>query len=123
LEFIAGMFGENESPVDVAIREAEEEAKLLIDKDNVQHVMNFLSTPGGCSEKLFMYLAIIDASELSSGEVAGLEYENEDILSHVVSRQQALDWLAQGKIENASTIIGLQWLAMNYQRLVKEQIK
>lgn len=121
LEFIAGMFGENESPVDVAIREAEEEAKLLIDKDNVQHVMNFLSTPGGCSEKLFMYLAIIDASELSSGEVAGLDYENEDILSHVVSRQQALTWLAEGKIENASTIIGLQWLAMNYQRLAEEQ--
>ncbi|TRX53884.1 NUDIX domain-containing protein [Thalassomonas sp. M1454] len=122
LEFIAGMFGDNESPVDVAIREAEEEANLFIDKDKVHHVMNFLSTPGGCSEKLYMYLAIIDASELSSGEVAGLECENEDILSHVVSRKQALTWLEQSKIENASTIIGLQWLAMNYKKIAKGQI-
>ena len=43
--------------------------------------------------------------------------ENEDILLHLISRTEALALLAQGKISNAATIIGLQWLALNYQTL------
>jgi ADP-ribose pyrophosphatase len=43
-------------------------------------------------------------------------------LLHLVSRTQALDLLAQSKITNAATIIGLQWLAMNYQSLSTQGI-
>ena len=119
LEFIAGMFGENESPVDVAIREAEEEAKLIIKPEQIHLVMNFLSSPGGTSENLFLYVALLDLSTYHAGVIAGLEEENEDILSHMVSREQALAWLNAGKVTNAATIIGLQWLALNYKTLQK----
>lgn len=116
-EFIAGMFGENESPIDVAVREAEEEANLVVDEDQMLHVMNYLSSPGGTSEKLYMYVALMDLTHVVNGSISGLEEENEDIKSHLVSLEQAMDLLNKGKINNATTIIGLQWLALNHQQL------
>ena len=117
LEFIAGMFDVNESPVEVAIREAKEEANICLSADNLQPIMQYLSSPGGMSERIHLYLAHFDSDKVDSGTVYGLPAENEDILLHLVSRSYALDLLTQGKITNAATIIGLQWLAMNYQSL------
>jgi len=115
LEFIAGMFAENESPIDVAIREAKEEANLTISSSDVNYVMKFLASPGGTSECVHLYVANINSNNV--GGVYGLPEEGEDILVHVVSRQDALMLLEQGKISNAATIIGLQWLQLNYQTL------
>ena len=114
-EFIAGMFGANEQPIDVAIREAEEEANLKIDESQVTHIMDYLSSPGGMSEKIYLYWANVDLSNVKSGSIAGLENENEDIKSHVMTLQQAEALMGQGKITNASTVIGLQWLLLNYR--------
>lgn len=118
LEFIAGMFEEGEQPVDVAIREAKEEANLDIDENNVMKVMKYLSSPGGMSEAIYLYLATVDSRNVSG--VYGLEEEGEDILVHVVKRTQALALLSQGKIANAATVIGLQWLALNYKSIQKK---
>jgi len=115
LEFIAGMFKEGEQPVDVAIREAKEEANLDIDKNNVVKIMKYLSSPGGMSEAMYLYLATIDSKNV--GGVYGLPEEGEDILVHVFKREAAIDLLKQGKIANAATIIGLQWLELNYHTL------
>jgi ADP-ribose pyrophosphatase len=119
LEFIAGMFDGNESPVEVAIREAKEETNIDLSDDDIVPIMQYLSSPGGMSERIYLYLAHINSDEVSSGSIYGLPEENEDILLHLVSRSYALDLLAQGKITNAATIIGLQWLAMNYQTLAR----
>ncbi|WP_019028444.1 NUDIX domain-containing protein [Colwellia piezophila] len=117
LEFIAGMFDDNESPIDVAIREAKEEADIDLTDNDLVPIMQYLSSPGGMSERIHLYLAHFDSENVNSGDVYGLLEENEDILLHLVKRNCALDLLAQGKITNAATIIGLQWLAMNYQSL------
>jgi len=117
LEFIAGMFDENESPTEVAIREAKEEADLILCKSDLQPIMQYLSSPGGMSERIHLYLGYFDSTKVNDGAIHGLPEENEDILLHLVSRHQAMELLAQGKITNAATIIGLQWLAMNYQAL------
>ncbi len=105
LEFIAGMFSEDESPVDVAIREAKEEANLSIEEKDIEHVMNYLSSPGGMSEEIHLFVAKVDSVE--SGGVFGLDEEQEDILVHVVPREKALGLLKQGSICNAATVIGL----------------
>ena len=118
LEFIAGMFDDNESPIEVAIREAKEEANISLSADTLQPIMEYLSSPGGMSERIHLYLAHFDSDKVSDGGVYGLLEENEDFLLHLVSRTKALELLAQGKITNAATIIGLQWLAMNYQSLL-----
>jgi ADP-ribose pyrophosphatase len=119
LEFIAGMFNEQESPVDVAIREAQEEANLTINESDLTPIMTYLSSPGGMSECIHLYLASVDSAAVNAnvGDVHGLDEEHEDILLHVFSRTEALSLLAQGKITNAATIIALQWLALNFNKL------
>ncbi len=117
LELIAGMFSENESPLDVAIREAKEEANLDIAPENVTKVMNYLSSSGGMSESIHLYCASVDSKNVSG--VYGLAEEGEDILVHVISRQDAEKLLEQGKISNAATIIALQWLALNLDKYKK----
>lgn len=115
LEFVAGMFGENESPVDVAIREAKEEANLTIKAQDIHFIQHYLSSPGGMSEAIHLYYGLVDAS--NAGGIHGLDEEQEDIKVHVLPRTEALKLLTEGKINNASTIIALQWLALNYQKL------
>ncbi len=117
LEFVAGMFDENETPIDVAIRETKEEANLNITAQSLSPIMKYLSSPGGMSECIHLYLAKFDSNQVVTGSVFGLDEENEDILLHLISRTEALTLLSQGKIINAATIIGLQWLALNYQTL------
>lgn len=117
LEFIAGMFNEDESPIDVAIREAKEEANIELKAESVKLIMKYFSSPGGTSECIHLYWSTFDSCKVLSGSVYGLAHENEDIMLHVVSRNDALALLTQGKISNAATIIGLQWLAINYQNL------
>ena len=117
LEFVAGMFNENERPVDVAVRETKEEANCSLAPADVQPIMHYLSSPGGMSERIHLYWARFDSKQVIPGSIYGLEDENEDILLHLITREQALALLNQGKISNAATVIGLQWLALNYQNL------
>lgn len=115
LEFVAGMFGENEDPIDVAIREAKEEANLTISSEDIFPIINYLTSPGGTTEQIHLYGAIVNSEGV--GGIYGLEEESEDIKTHVISRTQAMQLLTEGKINNGATIIALQWLALNYQRL------
>lgn len=115
LEFVAGMFGKDESPIDVAIREAEEEAGLQIKEADIEPICQYLSSPGGTTELLHLFVAKVDSKNV--GGIYGLPEEGEDILVHVVSREEAIELLKLGKIQNASAIICIQWLAMNYQSL------
>lgn len=114
LEFVAGMFSEDESPVDVAIREAKEEANLTLVSMNLIPIMNYFSSPGGMSEQIHLYLGLVDSRE--AGGVYGLDEEHEDILVHQIKRERAYQLLVEGKITNAATVIGLQWLQLNYHR-------
>jgi len=117
LEFVAGMFDDDESPIDVAVRETKEEANIDLAPEHVKPIMKYLSSPGGMSECIHFYWSEFDSNDVTAGSIHGLDDENEDILLHIISRTNALALLSEGKISNAATIIGLQWLAMNYQNL------
>tara|TARA_R110002153_G_scaffold271355_2_gene438621 strand:+ start:4345 stop:4992 length:648 start_codon:yes stop_codon:yes gene_type:complete len=116
LEVVAGIIDEGETAEDVCCREAQEEAGLDIQK--LYKALSYLSSPGGTTERLHIFVGLVDASDAKG--VHGLEYENEDILVHRVPTSVAFDWINQGKIDNAATLIALQWFAMNKQ-LVLEQ--
>jgi ADP-ribose pyrophosphatase len=118
LEFVAGMFGEDESPIEVAIREAKEEADLTLNQNQIDKVMEYFSSPGGMSEVIHLYVANVDSENVFG--VHGLECEGEDILLHVMQREQAFSLIENGKITNAATIIGLQWLQNNFHQLQKK---
>ncbi|EFM95342.1 ADP-ribose diphosphatase [Actinobacillus pleuropneumoniae] len=115
LELVAGMVDKgNEDPAEVAIREAQEEAGLVVNQ--VEHALSIWDSPGGQLERLHLFLGLIDSSTVQSGATHGLEKEGEDILVHVVSREQAYQWVCEGKIDNVIAVVGLQWLQLNYQK-------
>ncbi|MDF7670304.1 ADP-ribose diphosphatase [Orbaceae bacterium ESL0721] len=117
LELIAGMIDhQNESIEDVARREAVEEAGVVIKR--CKPVLSYLASPGGLTEKLYVLVGEVDASTAKG--IHGLDEEDEDIKVHVVSREQAYQWVESGLINNAGSVIALQWLQLHYQALRKE---
>ncbi|HAZ76587.1 MULTISPECIES: ADP-ribose diphosphatase [Enterobacteriaceae] len=116
LELVAGMIEEGESVEDVARREAVEEAGLQVGR--VKEFMSYLASPGGTSERLSLMVGEVDATQAKG--IHGLVDENEDIRVHVVSREQAYQWVEEGKIDNAASVIALQWLQLHYEKLRTE---
>ncbi|MCL1114710.1 ADP-ribose diphosphatase [Shewanella basaltis] len=113
LELVAGMIEPGESPEQVATRELAEEAGLSI--QSLTPINSYLVSPGGTTERFYLFWGHVDATKASG--VHGLDHENEDIRVHVVSRQQAYEWVNDGRIDNASTVLGIQWLMLNYQKI------
>lgn len=116
LEMVAGMIEEGESVEDVARREAVEEAGLIVDR--TKPVLSYLASPGGTSERLSILVGEVDATQAKG--IHGLVEENEDIRVHVVSREQAYQCVEEGSIDNAASVIALQWLQLHYEQLRKE---
>ena len=116
LEIVAGMIEEGETPEEVARREAQEEAGLIVGR--TKPVLSYLASPGGTTERSSILVGEVDATTAQG--IHGLADENEDIRVHVVSREQAYQWVNEGKIDNAASVIALQWLQLHYQDLRKE---
>lgn len=116
LEMVAGMIEEGESVEDVARREALEEAGLVVDR--TKPVLSYLASPGGTTERSSIMVGEVDATTAEG--IHGLADENEDIRVHVVSRELAYQWVEEGKIDNAASVIALQWLQLHYQTLRHE---
>ncbi|MEA1062381.1 ADP-ribose diphosphatase [Erwinia sp. HR93] len=116
LELVAGMIEPGETHDEVARREAQEEAGIEIGR--MRPVLSYLSSPGGTSERLAVWVGEVDA-RLAQG-IHGLEQENEDIRVRVVSREQAYRWVEEGQIDNAASVIALQWLALHHETLRDE---
>lgn len=113
LECVAGINDKNESPEALCHRELFEEAGLTTTK--LVKAMTYFSSPGASTELLHVYVAVVDAS--NAGGVHGVDAESEDILVHTVSREQVKTWLADNTINNAGTIIALQWFLLNEDKL------
>ncbi|WP_442801598.1 ADP-ribose diphosphatase [Serratia rubidaea] len=118
LEMVAGMIEDGESVEDVCRREAEEEAGVTVGR--CKPVLSYLASPGGTSERLSIMVGEVDAATAEG--IHGLSEENEDIRVHVVSREQAYRWVEDGTIDNAASVIALQWLALHHESLKKEWV-
>ena len=113
LEVVAGMLEPGESPEELIVREIKEEADLVPNK--LHKITAYYSTPGACNEKIHLYCAECDLSE--SGGVHGLASENEDILLSVFDAEEVLGAMLNSRMNNAATLLSLQWLAMNREQL------
>lgn len=116
LELVAGMIEPGESHEEVARREAHEEAGIEVKR--CKPMLNYLASPGGTSERLYVMVGEVDATTAQG--IHGLAEENEDIRVHVVSREQAYRWVEEGAIDNAASVIALQWLALHHTALRRE---
>lgn len=112
-ELVAGIVEPGESIADVAHREAQEEAgaELLA----LEPICHYHVSPGGSQELIHLFCGLINSEGL--GGLHGLAHEGEDIRAAVLPRQQAYQALLDGVINNAGTIMALQWLELNYPKL------
>lgn len=110
IELVAGMVEEGETAEDVARRECEEEAGVVPAK--LIPVCNYWVSPGGTSERVAIFCGLIDSSGL--GGLHGLDDENEDIRTFVIPFDEAYSAVENGTINNAATIVALQWLKIHH---------
>ena len=119
LEVVAGINDEGETPETVARREGLEEAGIELGE--LKPICQYLVSPGGTNEKIHLYCGQVDAS--TAHGVHGLEHEGEDIKVHVVHAREAFEYVASGKINNAASIVALQWLQLNHDILREDWTK
>lgn len=112
-EIVAGVIHQNEQPDDIARREAQEEAGCEV--LSLELISHYFVSPGGSNEYIHIFYGKIDATNV--GGFHGLADEHEDIRVITISSDDAIAQLQQGKIKNAPTIIALQWLALNRDKL------
>jgi len=104
-ETVAGVIDANEAPEAAAIREAFEETGYQIRE--LQLIGRFFSSPGGTSERVFLYFAeVTDTDRIGKG--GGID--NEDIKVVQLAIDELFDRLAQESIEDPKLLIGAYWL-------------
>lgn len=116
LEMVAGMIEPGEEAGEVIVREAQEEAGLSMGCS--RFALSYLVSPGGTSERIDVFVGEVDSRKAEG--LHGLAEEGEDIRLHVVSREQAYRWVEEGRIDNAATVIALQWLQLHLAE-IREQ--
>ncbi|BBB25001.1 NUDIX domain-containing protein [Amphritea japonica] len=115
LELVAGIVEPGETPEDVARREAVEEAGA--DISDIVPITRYMPSAGGSDEYIELLCARVDSDGV--GGVHGLAHEGEDILVHVLPFAEVCEMVANSTIDNAATIIAVQWLQLNKQKLLQ----
>ncbi len=115
VECIAGRIDGNETPEQVAVREAKEEAGCSLN-DLIKIGRMFMS-PGLFAEYATMFCARTDAGNISGFH--GLETEHEDIRVLTPPFDDAMAALDDGRISSAPAFICLNWLARHREKLQK----
>lgn len=114
LELIAGLADKDgESAADLIRREAVEEAGLALGE--MEPIAAYMPSPGGTDERLQVFVGRADLN--GAGGIFGCPEEGEDIRALTVSIERIPELLDSGLVDNAASIIALQWLLLNRQRL------
>ncbi|RIA34608.1 ADP-ribose pyrophosphatase [Ectopseudomonas oleovorans] len=113
LELVAGLIDKDEEPEEVARREAIEEADLTL--TSLWPITQYFPSPGGSNERVHLFVG--RCSSEGAGGVHGLAEEGEDIRVQVMPLEDALSAVRDGRIDNAASIIALQWLALNREEV------
>ncbi len=115
LELVAGMLDKpDEDCAEVARRETLEEANLEVEQ--LESVIKYFCSPGGSTEFFTLFCGKVDLAGKTGG-VYGLPEEHENIRLHILSVAHVIDLINSGVINNAMTVIALQWFQLNKSRL------
>ncbi len=113
LEVVAGLLEQEESEEALARRESLEEANC--ECLDLIPMCDYFVSPGATSERLRLFCGRVDAS--NAGGCFGLEDEGEDIRVVVMSFDEAVSELDNGRANSASIIIALQWLVLHKREI------
>jgi len=114
LEPIAGRIDAGETAYDAAIREAQEEAGLNLNR--LEQIAASYPSPGTSTEFYLIYAALCDLPSKSVGQ-HGLAEENEDIQTHLISLETLDEYADQNLISNLPLLTSLHWLMRHRSRL------
>lgn len=106
VEAVAGMIDVGETPEQAVIREAQEETGYRIAAP--RPIGTFFSSPGGTSERVFLYFAEVVAAD-RTGEGGGIAGE-EDIALVRLSTEELFRRLEENQIDDPKLAIGAHWL-------------
>jgi ADP-ribose pyrophosphatase len=101
-ELVAGMVEPGESLEDVVRREVMEEAGYSV--ENIELLARIYPSPGGTSERIYIYYAEVTQRENEGGGIAA---EHEDIRVIELPVDRVYEMVKQGLIEDAKTFVGL----------------
>ncbi|MDB5258588.1 MAG: ADP-ribose pyrophosphatase [Chitinophagaceae bacterium] len=104
LEIMAGKVDEGETPLDAAIREAEEETGYCLKKGNIRFLLTCFASPGYSSERFHLYYATVSPEDLQS-QGGGLASEQESIQLVELELEDFKAMIRDGRIQDAKTIL------------------
>jgi nudix-type nucleoside diphosphatase (YffH/AdpP family) len=105
VETVAGMVDANETPEAAAIRETFEETGYQIRQ--VRLIGKFLSSPGGTSERVFLYFAEVGDAD-RTGKGGGIDDEDIEVIE--IPLEEIFDQLTRGGFEDPKLWIAAYWL-------------
>lgn len=108
VEACAGILEEND-PEKTILKEIEEETGYRVPA--LEKVFESYMSPGSVTEILHFYLAEY-SKDMKVNEGGGVADETENIEVLEMPFQQAMDWIKEGKIKDAKTIMLLQHAAL-----------
>jgi ADP-ribose pyrophosphatase len=115
-EVIAGISDKDETPEELARREALEEANCQV--TDLTEMTRFLLSPGMSNEVLILYCGRMDSSRMAPG-VHGLATEHEDIRSTLFDAKEIPALIEHGTTGNGPLTLALYWMQANRERLRK----
>ncbi len=107
VETMAGGIRENETGLEAAKREAIEETGYAL--RNPELIGSFFSSPGGLSERIFLYFAIVRNSDRVS-EGGGVRSEGEDVRVVELYPEELYARLEKMEIEDPKLLIATQFM-------------
>ena len=105
-EIPTGMIDANERPEAAIVRETMEETGYVI--RNPKLIARFFSSPGGTSERIFLYFSEVREPD-RSGKGGGIGTEDIEIIQKPIDELFAE--LRRGSIEDSKLLVGAYWLS------------
>lgn len=116
IEIVAGMIDEGETELQAAVRELKEESGIEVKPEDLHYINAVYPSPGGCSERVTLYVGKVNADHLLNK--GGLDNENEDIRIFKLPAKEAFKYCDSGRICNAAALIGLMYLQNHYDEIL-----
>ena len=114
-EPVAGFIDKGETPIQAAIREAQEEAGLALKPEDLHGLAPFYPSPGALAELMHGFIARADLG--GAGGVHGLAEEHENIRAFTLPFDEALAAAENGRLQAGPGLALMLTLALRRERL------
>lgn len=109
VEPIAGSVEDGETPEDCLRREMLEE--IGYQARTLEKIAHFYVSPGGTSERIFLYYAPVTSADLIDPEASGVVHEHEDIRRFELPVKDFIAGIRSGRFEDAKLLVAGLWFA------------